>query len=87
MNRTLQLQQDRTALLDGAKAILAKAELEKRSMSVEELAAITKTETDVASINATLDAEQRFAALSNIPTDRGGVRGVDMHENDADKPV
>ncbi len=88
MNRTLQLQQDRTALLDGAKAILAKAELEKRSMSAEELAAISKTETDVASINATLDAEQRMAALSNIHTDRSPIHGgIDIHENHLDKPL
>lgn len=80
MNRTLQLQQDRAALLDGAKAILATAQKENRSMSVEELASFAKTETEVAAISATLDAEQRMAALSNIPTDRGAAQVTPNNE-------
>lgn len=89
MNRLLQLQQDRAALIDAAGVILKKAETEKRSLNTEECAAFATTELAIEGINSTLAIEQRMAALSNVhsdaPQQRGGTR-IDVHDNTLDRP-
>jgi HK97 family phage major capsid protein len=88
VNRTLQLQQDRAALIDGIKLIGETAAKTGRVFSAEELVTIDSKHKEVEAINATLSAEQRMAALSNIPTDRSPIHGgLDMHENELDKPL
>src|SRR5579864_9100360 len=88
MNRTLQLQQDRAALIDGIKLIGDAAAKTGRVFTPEELATIDSKHKEVEAINATLSAEQRMAALSNIPNDRSPIHGgFDMHENELDKPL
>lgn len=94
MNRTLQLQQDRAARLDEAKAILTAAQKDNRAMTVEERSALETKETEVEALTATLDAEQRMAALSNIHTDKtsgaphagSSQTRIEVHDNFLDKP-
>lgn len=86
MNRTLQLQQDKAKLIDGAGAILKAAQDEKRSMTVEEQASFDKFEADIKALNSTMDTEQRFAALSGNAHNDGGHRPAHVRENILDKP-
>src|SRR6266853_5571911 len=82
MNSTLQLQQDRNSAIVGARAIMEKAK--GRVMSAEEVSAFDAFETEARDITATLDREQRMAALGNIHTD--GRAAVEVHNNAEDKP-
>ncbi len=85
MNRILQLQQDRQAKIEAAKAILAAAEKDSnRALSADELAAFDSHTQAAESISATLDREQRMASLSNIPGDQRG--SVQVHDNWTDNP-
>src|SRR5438552_3198589 len=82
MNSTLQLQQDRNSAIVGARAIMEKAK--GRAMSAEEVTAFDAFETQARDITATLDREQRMAALGNIHTDGHGA--IEVHNNAEDKP-
>lgn len=81
MNRILQLEQDRAALVKDAQAINQLATTEKRTLTAEERTQVNAKITSIEDINATLEAERRVVALSNIPTDRSIV-----HDNSLDQP-
>lgn len=83
-NRTLQLQQDRDARLADAKAILAVATTENRAMNPEELTRFDGFTTLAEGITASLNAEQRAAALSNIPNDNP-AGSAEVRDNWRDK--
>lgn len=79
MNRTLQLQQEKTALVDKAGAILKAVEAEKRSaMTTEEQATFKSLSEQAEGIAATIDAEQRHASIA-------GHKPAQVRENILDK--
>jgi HK97 family phage major capsid protein len=81
MNRILQQQQEKTALIESAQAIVAQATAEKRSLTGDELTTVT-TKTQLAeTIVNSMKAEAVLAAAGNIPNDRSSAR-----ENILDKP-
>lgn len=86
MNRILQLQQDKSALLDAAKAIFAKAEMEKRALTTEERTSATASMDAADAINETITLEQRMAASSNVPGDRSRHSSASVHDNALDQP-
>lgn len=88
MNRILQLQQDKTAALDSAKAILTKMETEKRSAMTPEERASFDTHTQTAEdIAGTITAEQRMATLAGNAYADGSIgRQMQVHDNHEDKP-
>jgi len=82
MNRILELQQQKAALVDAAQAVIHMAETEHRGLTKEERETV-KAKTEAAEgIAETLTLEQRAAASSNIPNDGH----VAVHNNALDKP-
>lgn len=84
MNRILEMQQKKAALIDAANVIVTLASTEKRGMTPEERATVEANTTEAEGIVASLALEQRLAATSNIPSDRN--RGTQVHDNYLDKP-
>ena len=87
MNRILQLQQDKAALIDAAQTITKLAQTEKRRLTDAERATVKAKIDEAEGLQETIDLEQRISAASNIPTDRRtGGRAEVTHENFADRP-
>jgi len=89
MNRILQLQQEKTAALDQAGAILKKVEEEKRTgMTPEERASFDTHTNKAEEIAALIESENRVASLAgNAHTDSNAGRRVNVHDNWTDNPT
>jgi len=89
-NRLLDLRQSKAAALDSAQGILATMETEKRAaMTAEERTKFEGFTAEAANIQATIDATERMATLTNIPSDRStGPRSepARVYDNVLDKP-
>ncbi len=87
-NRILELQQERAALVDAIGVILQPGRTEKRSFTEDELTRVAEKELAITGINASLEVEQRVAALGNIHTDKPHRTGrvESIHDNTLDKP-
>lgn len=89
MNRILELQQQKTALIDQAGAFLETARKEKRALTEDERKQFEAKSAEAAELVATIDVEQRFAAMgggnvtSNAHNDR---KPVGVHDNWTDNP-
>lgn len=68
MNQILELRQQQAAKYDSAKAILATAESEKRSLTEDELATVNKFQTEMEGIKRTIEALEK---LDTAATDIG----------------
>lgn len=85
MNKTLDLQQQKTTALDAADALSKLAEAEGRAMSKDELAKYNTFLDDASGIDATIQARARHAALAG----NGGSRQRQietLHDRYLDKP-
>lgn len=92
MNRTLQLQQDKTAALDQANAILTKVHEEKRSaMTPEERTEFDAHTKKAEDISALIESEAKLTSLTgNAHTDRSAPTGagkVQVHDRWTDNPT
>lgn len=89
-NRTLELQQQRVAALDQAKAIVTGAQARpegQRGLTTDETTRLSGFTAQVKTIDSTISAEAELATLSNIPTDvqlRGS--GAQVKDLMLDKP-
>lgn len=93
MNATLDFQQakagmesKKNALIADAQAIVNKALAESRGMTAEEETTVSNNTAEAERIVATLTAQQRVLALSNIPNDRRIQGAVQVHDNYLDEP-
>lgn len=76
MNRILQLQQEKTALIESAQSIVKLAETEKRGLTAEERTAIAGKLASAEALDESAKLEQRVAAFGS----------VQVRENILDKP-
>ena len=88
MNRTLELQQSKAALLDAGELIRKKAETEKRSLTPEERTEIEAKIKESEEINATLALEQRMSGMSTQQVDKRveDSKGIEVRDRYLDKP-
>lgn len=77
MNRILQLQQEKSALIDAAQAVITLAETEKRGLSAEERAAVKEKHDRAQGLAETIELEQRQTSFTG---------GLKIHDNSLDKP-
>jgi HK97 family phage major capsid protein len=86
-NRILQLQQDKTAALDQAQALLALAEKEKRPLTEAEQSSYDTHFATASNIAATIKREQDMASVNgNAFTDKPAAANLEVRDNVLGQP-